>query len=541
MKPLTSRNWATGLSYLYLILPFVIFSFGWYRLPVALVVCVVLVWVLYQIFRSFSSETTRPLQSRWLFAGIALLGIWVFLSGIGGYTFQNHDFHHRNAVFRDLIQYNWPVFYPPDTPAGGAENGQQPMELVYYLGFWLPAALGGKMFGWTAGNFLFFLWSWLGVFLVTQQMSFRLKISLWWSVLLLIFFSGMDALGVVAMRAVFPPEYPTLWPPIQHLEWWAYIAQYSSFTTQLTTVFNQSIPSWLCMILLINGIERRHVFFLWSLCFFFSPLPALGMIPFVALKVLQAGGESSSREKGGIARQAANFIWSSLTQIKAMISLENILGGGCVAGMALLYLSTNQMTGTTMFHAYPGASILLLGLFCLFEWALLWALLYPMHYQDCFWYLTGAMLVLVLFIQVGIYQDFELRASIPALFYLMIMAGDTIRREEILPRKERSIRYAVTTCLLIGALTPLFEINRSIYRAADYDTCHFTTFFRPCAYPGIASTNIFDPFTVETDHPHSLVADDLKSFANFAIGEQSNFLTQPEYSGLSRLLLKGAP
>ena len=62
---------------------------------------------------------------------LALAAGWCFFAGIGYFYYQSFDYHFRNAVFRDLISYDWPVFYDKaDTP------------LVYYMGFWLvPAAL----------------------------------------------------------------------------------------------------------------------------------------------------------------------------------------------------------------------------------------------------------------------------------------------------------------------------------------------------------------------------------------------------------------
>ncbi len=173
---------------------------------------------------------------RTIFYLLLLTGLWVFLSGVGGYAFQNWDHHWRNAVLHDLITYNWPVVY------SSPEKGPITM-LVYYVGYWLPAALAGKIFGWQAANFVLFLWTWLGVFLVISHLSLKLKTTALKAALLLIFFSGMDALGVL----LFANEYPTLWPPIQHLEIWSGNLQYSSFTTQLFWVFNQVIPAWLCM------------------------------------------------------------------------------------------------------------------------------------------------------------------------------------------------------------------------------------------------------------------------------------------------------
>ena len=56
--------------------------------------------------------------------------VWVALSGIGGFAFQNTDLHIRNAIFRDLITYDWPVKYFTNPV-----NPSIPYSLVYYTGF----------------------------------------------------------------------------------------------------------------------------------------------------------------------------------------------------------------------------------------------------------------------------------------------------------------------------------------------------------------------------------------------------------------------
>src|SRR6266545_7483244 len=230
-------KWLYRISYLYLLLPFILFCMGWLRLAIALPVVGLMLGVLWKLWNIESPESLDFGVSYTIFPAIILTGLWVFLSGVGGYAFQNWDHHWRNAVFRDLITNDWPVVY--SLP----EHGPIKM-LVYYVGYWLPAAIAGKLFGWKFANLILFLWTWLGVLLMVLQLSIKLKASLLKTMFLLVAFSGMDALGVI----LFAKEYPTLWPPVQHLEIWAGNLQYSSFTTQLFWVFNQSVPAWLCIL-----------------------------------------------------------------------------------------------------------------------------------------------------------------------------------------------------------------------------------------------------------------------------------------------------
>ena len=68
------------------------------------------------------------------------------------------------------------------------------------------------------------------------------------------------------------------------------------------------------------------------------------------------------------------------------------------------------------------------------------------------------------FIQFGSGRDFVMRASIAPLFYLMVMTGEVIFQKNT----PRLLLFTFYLLLLIGSFTPLYEINRSIYRSFEY-------------------------------------------------------------------------
>ncbi|HEX3047721.1 MAG TPA: hypothetical protein VHY08_23415, partial [Bacillota bacterium] len=102
------------LTYAYLVLPVILFAIGWLKPLWAIILTMLL---LYAIIRSVVDyEDYRPVKiytSTILISIFILLGVmyWVCLSGIGGYSFQNDDFDLRNAMLRDLTDFNWPVKY----------------------------------------------------------------------------------------------------------------------------------------------------------------------------------------------------------------------------------------------------------------------------------------------------------------------------------------------------------------------------------------------------------------------------------------------
>ncbi len=429
-------KWLTRITYIYLALPFIIFCMGWLRLTIVLPIIAVILWVLWQYFNS-DQESKNEFPSRITVYLLFATGLWVFLSGVGGYTFQNWDHHWRNVVLRDLINYPWPVVY------ASPESGPIKM-LIYYVGYWLPAALVGKIFGWGAANFALFLWTWLGVLLVTLQLSFKLKTSALKTILLLVLFSGMDALSPL----LFAQEYPTLWLPIQHLEIWSGNLQYSSFTTQLFWVFNQAVPAWLCIALILESDRQEHStafqisqkIFIWSLCFFFAPIASIGLFPYLLLE------------------------WFKRIDFKSPfknLRFDALLASGIIALVSYLFFSSNSAAQERGFQSVAIKDMLV---FFLLDGGILWLLLAPLKWRDPRWALTGFLLLVLPFIQFGNGRDFVMRASIAPLFYLLLMTGEAIFQNT----GPRFYRIAFAAILIVGALTPLYEINRSVYRSVEY-------------------------------------------------------------------------
>lgn len=435
-----------------------------------------------------------------------VLLIWVLLSGIGGYAFQNPDFHARNALLNDLINYKWPVIYNGN-PWGNAGNQY---VLTYYIGFWLPAALIGKVLGWNAANFALFLWALGGVILTVFLLHKILKTKLVYCAILLITFSGMDILSNLLLKTPINSSYPTLWPPISHLEWTIPV-QYSSITTQLYWVFNQAIPTWIVLLLLFTASSRKYHFFLWSLCFFFAPLPAIGLLPILFVLIIKPDPDNPEFEKPH--QNTINLIIKDVVnRIKQSINVENFLSSISITLITFIYFSSNSNKLGVKIIPINFQSILIISVFILFEFLILWLLLFDSHKKEVLWYTVGAVLLIFPWIHLGSSPDFCMRASIPELMILMIWAG-----QALLAGKSFRYRILLVCVLVLGAMTPLYEINRSIYRTATFWIKYKTgqdTGYNPPTHPQVESLPKFD-MVPETDHPASLWAMDYPSLRVF--------------------------
>lgn len=479
------------LSYLYLTLPFILFLFGWVRLTITIPLSIIILFALYKLLFTNHKPPIINHQSSTIY-WILITVLWLLLSGIGGYAFQNWDHNWRNVVFRDLMNFNWPVYYAQP------ESGPVKM-LVYYVGYWLPSALIAKVTNWQIANFALFLWSLLGLLLVTHHLGNFFKTSNIKATLLLILFSGLDILGTL----FFPQDYPTIFPPITHLETWAGNLQYSSFTTQLFWVFNQAIPAWLVISIIASWAEaklpdkRGEIIFLWSLCFFFAPLASVGLLPYILIELIKQTDFKSPFKN---------------------LKPATILSALIIFILSSFFFASNTAAQQRGFQSLPIDKFLA---FFLLEGGIFWLVLASSKYKDPRWVITGILLAIIPFIQLGSDRDFVMRASIAPLFYLMLLTGEVIFNKST-HHVSLITRYSLLVLLVLGALTPLYEINRSIYRTYDFyflqDTC------AACDFSTDPVTKLAQPGKPEEEHPSTLTADALPTLQFMTDELSQNFI-----------------
>ena len=124
------------LGYLYLIIPNLIFIIGWCNTPTAIVCSLVLLYGLYSLCKNApqlwvpESKNERIL----LLVVFFIAFLWAYFAGIGGFSFQNFDHTFRNEIFELLADREWPVVIE-----------RYKCMMIYYIGFWLPAALITKI------------------------------------------------------------------------------------------------------------------------------------------------------------------------------------------------------------------------------------------------------------------------------------------------------------------------------------------------------------------------------------------------------------
>jgi hypothetical protein len=512
-----SSVWVKRISYLYLLIPFLVFCLGFIKTFFAIPITLVFLWLIIKDWKKKAqAEQTLSYSRRTLIYIVLIVLLWVALSGIGGFAFQNADFHTRNAIFRDLINYDWPVKYHTSLT-----DPTTTYSLTYYIGFWLPAALIGKLAGWQVANIALYLWTVIGILLTLFILFSSKKSHPGYFVILIIFFSGMDGLRTLLIELAALPgkTIPSLWPPFMHLEGMLGF-QFSSFTTQLFWVFNQAVPTWMCMALLWTANDKKTMLLVWSLCAFFAPLPALGMLPYLVLKIpkeLFNPENLKDKESFDSSKSPISRLWYDL---RSVITAEDILGGGIVLLITYLYFSANVNSENLTLNSMSTIQWIRYFFLVVFEGLLLWLAFKEKNKKNLNWYLAGFLILIIPLIKVGSTQDFCMRASIPTLFVLMVWSA------EMLASPKSQMRIVLIILLSIGAITPIYEINRSVYRTYNY-------YLNPPSQSEKLigeKMKIYDIESFEYDHPFTLTADSFKSLANINPEKIPYFLAKSDHS-----------
>lgn len=427
-----------SLSAAYLYIPVILFILGWVKPIIAIPVVAALLYSLFVFKRNIHKGTTvsAPVTDRKYTVLIILILIgWVFISGVGGFVWQNTwDHKFRNALFNDLVAYPWPVI-----------NGDT--GLCYYIGFWIPAALVGKLFSVEVGYFFQTIWASIGVilavFLVFKYLG-KQKIGI---VILFIFFSGLDVLlyvgkGIIAQRGLVTIVRSLLQG--EHLELIARYFNSSSNTTLLFWLYNQIIPFWVGFMTILVQKKNKGVFFIYATMFFFCPFPCISLFPVILYIFL----------KNQVFCNGNNL--SAYSAIKKLLSVENLVLLPTMLILALYYTSNIAVNklgilplGIPTIAFFLASFIVEFGVYLLF--------VYRENKHDPILNILLVTTVICSFIVMGNSYDFAWRTCIPLSFYIMLLVAKRLMNT--------SFPAVARTCLLLlllaGAFTPTTEFLRT--------------------------------------------------------------------------------
>lgn len=444
------ERWILGISYSYVLLPTALFFLGWVKPWIAVPVCFLLIWFLKRALEEEIGLFLPTWNRKNIIRGVVMvmmIALWVYFSGIGNLVWQNSDHMARNALYEVLVYDEWPVVRNIV-----CEEGTQCRGLIYYIGYWLPAAVVGKIFGMTAGYLFQYLWAVIGLCACAVLLNAFMRKWAIWPIALFMIFSGLDALGCILTGNANQVL------SFVHLERWSGI-QFSSFTTQLYWVFNQAVYAWILFALIMLQKTNKHMIWLWIMGMITCTFPFVGMMPFVVYVI----GRNGKATRADLAAKKDGIL-------NGLFSMENLLGGG-IGVVCLVYLAGNlsvhnstvpvtdisyiyiQDTENAIYH------LIRYSVFIFVEIGVYYIYVYRWQKKSGLFYISLVWLLLCPFVKVGAGGDFCMRASIPALLILFYMVADSMQKDL---QKRNMQAFFIIMLLTVGSVNVIHEIGRSV-------------------------------------------------------------------------------
>ena len=435
------------LAYVYIALPILIFFIGWCNPVVASLGSIIILISFYFTCKNAPGMWIPTSKKQWflLVSLVVIALIWVCWSGVGALVYQNEDHNCRNPVFELLVEHQWPVF--AEYRKGFFSTVKYPIILSYYIAFWLPSALIGKMFHNTQlGYYAQILWASFGIFLLFYYILASLKRKNYVPILVFLIFSGLDIVGATLLKETH------LYALDSHLEWWLKGYNYESFTTQLFWVFNQAIPAWLVTMMVLREKNNKSILFIYSCLLLHATLPSIGLFPIVTYLMLKNGQEPSKYLLSFNSFKAA---------VKSAFTFQNTIGMMLVTIVSFFYLSGNISGGhiKIMDNVWFEFLFFMIVYFPL-EVGIYLVLIWKYNRKNPLLYIITACLIFIPSIQIGYTKDFAMRASIPSLVLLYYFVVKTLDDGEI--KKNKIVYTLLILTLFLGANSPLHEFSRTV-------------------------------------------------------------------------------
>lgn len=424
-----------NLTYIYLIIPIIIFLLGWVKLWISIPLSLALIIFAYKKLKKMKINLKKYLieNKKEIIIILFISLILIFLSGIGGFVYQNKDHLYRNAIFSELINNKWPIYISP-----GGEFTKEVM-MVYYFAIWLPSALIGKIFGMKIAYLSFYIWCVIGLFLFLNYLRKYNKNNYLIPIILFIGISGLDIIEQLFCNQNFFD----LITSFNHLERTTGY-QYSSFITQLFWVFNQAIPAWLLTMLILNEKDNNRIFILVTISLLFSTFPTVGLLFIAFYKIYLSDNNKLN-------------IDNIIEKTKALFTKENLLLGIPLFLIIVSFILSNS-AGSIITTYVTSNKILSLVITYMFEFFIYYYFIFKYTDNKRLAIISFISLLICPFISINGSDDFCMRASIPGLVVMLILII------KLFPKiKNNKIDYIIFLIIfMIGAITPLNEINRTI-------------------------------------------------------------------------------
>ena len=293
----------------------------------------------------------------------------------------------------------------------------------------------GKVFGFIGGNIALLIWNAIGVYLVFLAICAYIhptkETTVWLIISVLIFWGGINDIGYIWIDILGQGNYSMGngfgWPDM----YYGYAYQYTPNDALLAWVYNQTIVPWLATAIFMI-MPKVEFYAYWGLCSLaYGPIPFIGLVIFMAADFI---GQVIKNARQAFAR---------------VLSIENLTASISIFPIFYLFYKTN-ISGThigvyTVPDMFGLRYIVFFMVFYMLEFGIYAALIKKDYKHSLLFGVVVGSLILIPHFQLGFGRDFCMRASIPALFVLMLLVIRYLR--------EHTEQTDMMTVLLIICLT----------------------------------------------------------------------------------------
>ncbi|MDO6993934.1 hypothetical protein Q5M87_07905, partial [Brachyspira innocens] len=400
------------LGYLYLIIPYMIFLFGWTKYYISIPLIILLIITLYLMIKNtlLTYNNVYSINLLVFISVILIIFSLIIVLGIGELFNQSGDMRAgRNATIRDLINFSWPIVYP--------ENG---FGFVYYFAHWAVPSVIGKISNIQIGLIALVLWSFIGIFiffiLIINILNIKNNKYILISLVIFIFFGSISYRG----GGIF--------------------IEYASITTQIYHLFNQSIAIWVMCSLFLYQKNSSNFAFLGLSVVFYSPYAIIGILPYMFVKVI------------------LDIKKNKLKELKNIFSIENILSSISIFPILFLYLTSSDTTNDKFEILISKHNYFILLINYMISFGILMILLYKDNKNNYLFYTSIFLFIFVSMIRYSRDHNFS-RTNLTAIFFLVIFTikyfNDNIGVKSIK-------KYIVIFVLILGSYNSVLYIENQI-------------------------------------------------------------------------------
>lgn len=285
-KPIYLPRFRRGLllcALLYLLLPAILFLFGWVTCVIALPLAVMLICSTLYVWRQIG-KTRQPANSVFvctkndLFAlALALLIALFMVEAISfhAHLYQPGDFWIRNPIYNMLLTQDWPIY------------GQTGKQFIYYHDFWLVPAWISRVLPVISPQTVLFIWTYIGLALAIALFFSRFRSKVLLFLLFLIFFGTISNninpiyKYLIAEKGAHP-EFADILIILDYLGFGT-STRFHSFWNCFCHGFNSILPGLVFISVVFSRcIPVKYLFFVLGLSSVYSPLASVLMFPYLA-------------------------------------------------------------------------------------------------------------------------------------------------------------------------------------------------------------------------------------------------------------------